>query len=246
MMSLYRLLAVPILMHLLAFNIAYSTIFIPTPIDQQLENVNAVIRAEYQGETSRRLVTGDVVTELTFKLKFQAGLSHREIINPNNFKVLVPGGTFDGIVYFVHGAPKFKLGEESILFITKGQFGFQLYNLGLGKYNIIQNKNEFTIRSEVFPGHPELGNISYKNFNTLIENKFGIGLSEIEINYTVQKNSSTAKLESSRYPSSLDGSINSNSELESENGEYSLIFIFLMMSFGTLGFIATKISRRKS
>ncbi len=225
-------------------SLSYATTFLPTPLEQQLESVNAVIRGEYLGSISKRSAAGEVVTELSFRLKSQVGLLPREILNPNNFKVLIPGGTLDGIVYFVHGIPKFNLNEEAILLLVKGSYGLHLYNLGMGKYSIVKEANHTLIRSDIFPAHSELGNISFQQFDTHLSKRFGQLLHEIQLNYSIAP-VSVAPVQLKRAPAS--GATASrdiaSTEIESDNFGHSWI---LMLFLAILGIISAHLTRRRN
>jgi len=157
---------------------SWATIFMPISLDRQLEESNGVLWGSYQGKSYKKLPSGQVVSELAFKVVYSSGIQKEEIINPNSFKVIVPGGIWEGMVYQVSGVPSFKLGEESVLLLSKSNFGFRLSNLSLGKYNIQSSENGVYLSSEVFPKHSELGSIRLSKFQESLWTRFGEGLDQ--------------------------------------------------------------------
>ncbi|MBI2521600.1 MAG: hypothetical protein HYV97_14385 [Bdellovibrio sp.] len=246
MMTFRKILHHGIVLGVLLFIISPSnaTTFLPTPLEQQLESVHAVIRGEYLGSISKRSPGGDVVTELSFKLKSQAGLLPREILNPNNFKVLVPGGTLDGIVYFVQGAPQFSMNEEAIIFLMKGPYGLHIYNLGLGKYSIVKEAGNMMIRSDIFPTHGELGNISFQQLDIQLNKRFGQSLKNVQLSYSGEP-TEVAPVQLKRAPASRgsDGRTVASTEPESDGIGHAWI---LMLFLGILGIISTHLTRRRN
>jgi len=183
---------------------AFATLFIPIPIEKQLEESNGVIRGSYLGKNYKKLSTGEVVTEATFKVDYSSGLKRSDLLNPNNFKVLVPGGVWEGIVYQVYGSPTFSLGEESVLLLTKNAEGFSVTNMSLGKYKIYKEDGELYLSSEVFPEHPVLGSVRFTKFQEALWSAYGEGLHQnfedkavIAIGSSDSKNNSTGRAPSS-------------------------------------------------
>ena len=149
------------------------------PLDIQVKNAGGVIRGKLVKTVSKKSLNGVVVTESSFQLLEAAGIPSEEIVNRNNFKILYPGGTWQGIVYKVSGTPNFKKNEEVVLFVNKGRYGYQLVNLGLSKYIVVQSPSGIFIRNSIFPQHPKLGKISLARLNKLLESKFGSPLAPI-------------------------------------------------------------------
>ena len=85
-----------------------GTTFVPVSLDTQVKNAYGVIHGKFMGKTSKKIRTGDVVTEASFEILAMSGIPFREIVNQNNFKVLYPGGTWNGIVHSISGTPRFK------------------------------------------------------------------------------------------------------------------------------------------
>ena len=206
-----------------------------------------VIRAEYIGSSYKKTSEGDVMTEASFKIKAMAGLNHHQIINKNNFKVLYPGGKWQGVVYQASGAPKFKKGKDIILLLSKGPNGFMPTNLALGKYEIHRESGREVVNSDVFPNNEKLSQIPYLKFNGLIEKHFGSELKEVNLDKFVYKgpnnkkyssNNKKSKSQLSRKPASLD-------EEKEESGTTSgMIGLVILLAF--LGFYSAYLSKGNS
>ena len=93
-------------------------------------------------------------------LSHQTGLQTNDLIYPGNFKIVVPGGTWNGMVQSVSGAPKFLVGEEVMLLLKESQYGFSVSSLSLGKYRPIKDGIDRHWQSVVLPEDKELGRIT--------------------------------------------------------------------------------------
>lgn len=158
---------------------AMATTYYPLPIHKQLDESKAVIKGEYQGATYKKTETGEIVTVASFKVEDSVGLKENEILNKQDFKVIFPGGKWNKMVYTIEGAPRFHIGESSILFLNKSRHGFVLTGLSLGKYEIVKKDGEYGISSSVFPNHPKLGFIPMSEFNSELGERFGKKLTSL-------------------------------------------------------------------
>lgn len=174
-----KLLLKHILTSLIFIPMAFGATFIPTPIEDQVDHSYGVIHGKFVSKTYKKLKTGEVVTEATIKINSSSGIKNSEIINKNNFKVLYPGGTWQGIVYKVQGAPNFSNDEEVVLLINKGKFGFAVSNLGMGKYKVVNKLGRKHLVSSIFPNHPKIGKISFEDFNDIVLNTKGASLQKV-------------------------------------------------------------------
>jgi len=238
-------------------SVALATIFVPIPFEDQVGVSSAVIHAKYITSLSRKLADGEVVTEHTFKLLGYAGLEPREVINPNNFKVLVPGGDFMGVTHVVHGTPQFKSGEESLLLLKKGGFGFAMYNLGMGKYKILRTSSAQKIKlfsedqdstleedgvyfvSEIFSDHPELGHIDKYKLNSTLTKRFGQKLMQVSKGHGFVSTPNN-EVNLVRRPASGEG----EHETFLSQSEYNINYFFLMSFLSLLGVIVARANRK--
>lgn len=155
-----------------------ATTFYPLPFTKQLVDSYGVIRAVYNGSVVKRLPSGRIMTEGSFRILQSSGLAPTDIINPDDFKVLYPGGVYQGLVYQSFGSPKFSKREEVVLILSKSQGAFHVHNLALGKYKVIKGRKETYLTSEVFPANPKIGKIKLQKFNRLVNQRFGTILND--------------------------------------------------------------------
>jgi hypothetical protein len=153
--------------------ISLATTFVPTPFEKQVMDSYGVIRGTFSGLNYKKLSSGEVVTQASFQVKESAGLKPNEVVNKNDFKIIYPGGKWQGVVYQVQGAPTFEPGEDVVLLLSKGEHGFSVKSLALGKYNVRRKNSKFFLTSSVFSKHPKLGKIKYKDFEEIVSHRFG-------------------------------------------------------------------------
>jgi len=164
-----------------------ATIFVPIPLEDQFKEADSVIHGIFKGSVSKKLPNEEIVTENTFKLLSKSGLDAGHIINEESFKVLTPGGVWQGLVYHIEGTPTFTKGEKVILLLQKGKYGFEVYGLGVGKYNIKVVDRRTIIYSSIFPNHKKLGNITVEDFNILLNKVYGEPLQRLKGKHYVYK-----------------------------------------------------------
>lgn len=213
-------------------NVAATT-FIPLPIEDQIDATDGVVLATNQGKAFKRLPTGDIVTEYTFKLELVSGLPEHEVISPNAFKILTPGGLWQGRYYQVHGVASFQQGEQSLLFLKKTPHGWVVNNLSMGKFDVSQDAEGTWFKNTVFPKHPKFGTISMNKLNDLLTQKFDTGLIPVEIDKYVHTGIKNKKSNgANRKIASIEEDEMSQGD---SNNSYGLVWMMLL--FGVLGFI---------
>ena len=163
-------------------NSLFGATFIPLPMEKQLEHSNSVIQGIYRSSTYKRLPNGDVVTLASFEIEKMSGMISSQIYSHQDFKVMMPGGEWDGLTYFVTGTPKFTPGERVVLLLADTDQGPVINNLALGKYSINLIDDKKILVSSVFPEHPLLGQVDYEQFDQLLTQRFGSGLVEYSVN----------------------------------------------------------------
>ena len=211
-----------------------ATTFIPLPVEDQIDATDSVVWATNESKAYKKLPSGEVVTEYSFKLLQTSGLSEHKIVSPNSFKILAPGGLWLGRYYQVHGVAEFKKGESALLFLKQTPHGWFVNNLSMGKYKIIEDTEGTWFKNTVFPDHPKLGLISLKQMNQMLEHKFDTPLVGIDIDKYVHKTMDSQHAESknsssSRKPASIEEA------LEPSESGYGIMW--MMFFFGILGFI---------
>ncbi len=153
-----------------------ATSFVLASIDDQISQSDGIIRGTFQGESYKKNPYGEVVTEAYFKVTEQIGIANNRLLNPHFFRVLIPGGRWQGIVYDIRGTPKFKKGEKVVLLLKHHSFGFSLTNLSMSKFRIENRDGVNYLISDVFPNRPNVGIIEWKNFENAVKRNFGSGL----------------------------------------------------------------------
>ncbi len=160
---------------LLSFS-ALATTFIENTVATRMEMANGVVRGTFLSSSYKKNPVGRVVTEATFRVAAVSGIKPNEIINRNTFRVSYPGGEWNGMTYKVSGAPSFSEGDEVVLMVKKGKFGFVLPDLAFSKFNIeVVDGNEILV-SSIFPDKQGIGKISLEEFDQLAQAKFGTPL----------------------------------------------------------------------
>lgn len=222
----------------LTFNLTCgATTFIPIPVEDQIDASDSVVWATNHGKAYKKLPNGEVVTEYNFKLQLASGLPKHKVTTPNSFKVLVPGGLWQGRFYQVHGVASFKKGERALLFLKQSPHGWFVNNLSMGKFNVIEDSQGTWFKNTVFPDHPKLGLISLKKMNEMLEHKFETPLVSIDIDKYVHKNI----LPKTRNKKNLSGrerqpaSVDQVQDMAETDNSLGIIWIMLLL--GTLGFI---------
>ena len=153
-------------------SVVKGTTFLEVPLEIQVRNAEGVVWGKFKSKSTKK-ISGTIVTEATFELLAVSGIEPSEIANKkDNFKIIYPGGNWQGITYKVLGAPDFEKGEEVLLFVGKERYGFGLVNLALSKYSVERRKEEIFFKNSVFPSHHSLGKISLGHLNTLLEERF--------------------------------------------------------------------------
>lgn len=226
---------------------AMATTFIETPVEDRLELSSGAIRGKFLGSSFKKNPMGKVVTEATFQVIAVSGIEPNEIINRNTFRVSYPGGEWNGMTYKVSGTPSFKQGQDVVLMVRKGKFGFILPDLALSKFDIKVRDGKETLVSEVFPNKQGVGKISLDDFNKMVKNKFGTPLVSFNTDkhIYVDENHKRVAVHAqifndyegreprSRRPASLN----------TEEADDSIPIIWFVLALGLLGFISNFLLR---
>lgn len=214
----------------------WATVFIETPIEDRLQQSTGVIKGTFLGKVYKKLPSGRVVTEATFKVSDFAGIEQNEIINHHNFKVMYPGGVWHGRVYKVHGTPSFKQGEEVVLIVKKGEFGYILPNMVFSKFNIEKEEKKIIVRTSVFPDKKGVGFLELNEFNLLVEENFGEPLHQLVVDKYVNKGKRLRK-KGSRKPASK--------EKTNEENEEKIPVMWFVLGLGLMGFLSNHFFKGK-
>ena len=217
---------------------AQAATFIPISYDEQIRKADAIVHAKFKGKAYKKIGEGDIVTVNSFILEGSSGISHSALINKNDFKIISPGGVWDNRTYKYSGSPEFRQGEEVVLFLKKTPSGYQVNNLSLGKYSIVEEGQEKYIKNSVFPEHPRMKPIKLK---ALQEKLSYLGKEEIKLldqrkSYVVDNNDKNGNGTggSKRSPASF---ANDEKNREGEkDSTFSLYALFALLALGGLLF----------
>lgn len=219
---------------------ALSTIYIPTPLGDQVEDSYGVIRGVYEGKAYKKNNNGEIITEASISLRQTSGLKPGDIINKNNFKVTFPGGIWQGINHKYSGAPEFQKNEDVVLLIQKGPNGFHLLNFGLGKYSVVKDGNKLKLLSDIFPKNRKISGIPLKEFQEMVKSKFGKPLNAFRGDKFVYIPNDKKVKSRNRMPASLIG----EEEPEETNSKNKTMF-WLMIILSVLGSLSYRLFNRR-
>ena len=151
----------------------WPTTYIPISVEQQLKESTGVVHGKFVDSSYKKLPDGMVVTQANFEVINISGI---HLKNSQKISVIYPGGIWNDVVHYVHGGPKFKVGEEVVLIVSKRSSNVWLHNLAMGKYNIKIEDGIKMLKNEVIPeGHP-YRKITFDNFKNLVGDISGIPL----------------------------------------------------------------------
>lgn len=214
----------------------YGTTFVETSLKDRLRIASGVVKGEYLGESYKKLPSGQIVTEATFRILESSGIKSSEIVNHNNFKVLLPGGVWQGRVFKVSGVPKFKTSEITTLVLKKSEFGYVLPNLAMSKYDLKIVDNEKFLVSEIFSHKEGVGRIKLEKFNQIVYQTFGSALKGVEFDKYVSKGPDEELSSRGRGPASKN---------KKEKEDDSIPVIWFVIGLGFLGFVPTLLLKGK-
>lgn len=218
-------------------SVSRAATFIPISYDEQIRKADAIIHAKFKGKSYKKIGEGDVVTVNSFVLEGSSGISHSDLINKNSFKIISPGGVWDNRTYKFSGSPEFRVGEEVVLFLKKTPSGYQVNNLSLGKYSIVEEGQEKYIKNSVFPEHPRMKPIKLKN---LQEKLSQLGKEEIKLldqrkSYVVEDNDNDGNGGGNKRSPASFAKTQQNKEGEKDS-PFGLYALFALLAIGGLLF----------
>lgn len=228
---------------------AASTTLIPTPVSEQLKASDGVVYATYQSEVYKK-IKDQVITEAIFSVKKSVGVPTHKIVNRNNFKVIFPGGIWNGRQYQTFGAPKFTKGEEVVLILKESGYGTTVKGLTLGKYKIMKDSTGVYLSSTAFPDHFKLGKIKISKFDDELFSRFGERLgvlsSDEQIDKKIFVRSRRATKSSGRTIASVDSDDMEDGSTEGSSSSGLMWPVLLFSLFGAFSMIySRKVSRKK-
>jgi hypothetical protein len=232
-----NLLKVLILLTFLTLR-SHATTFIPTAISERINYSDGLIAGTYLGSSVKKLPNGQVTTELSFSVEQIAGISPSSIVNRNNFKILVPGGSWNGNVHKVSGTPTFERGEKVVLMVSQGPFGFIMPDLSLSKFNYKMIDGEKYLVSPIFSNKEGVGKISFEEIQTISRDHFGSSLASISFDKFIDRPGQVAPVKKGRRLNPRAPASQSSDETEG-----SLPFFWAILALGGLGFFSSYLYR---
>ncbi|MGB0453542.1 MAG: hypothetical protein ACPGJV_07485 [Bacteriovoracaceae bacterium] len=209
----------------------FAVSFIPISFDEQVEQSDSIVHAVVKGNSYKKASNDEVVTMTSLKILSYTGISNSRMVNPNSFKVVSPGGVWNGIVHKIDASPKFKEGEEVVLFLKETGRGFVVLNLALGKYKVEKYDGEKILKSEIFPKHPLMKPLPLSKLKELVSViKRGETFKGFNQKQAVVKRNFEESGEG-RGPASLGNSSKNQSAFDNENGLtlVTLVILFLLI-----------------
>ena len=237
----------PLWIFLVVFSVMLTslmgTVYVPVSAYRQMKESEAVVQGIYNSKTYKKLSNGKVVTELSFKIVKAVGIPRKDIINKNEFKIIMSGGYWGGLKYHIPGSPVFTKGEEIIALLNRVDRAYWLHNLALGSYRIKRVAGEKRVISYVFPNNKKIGSLGYDEFLREIVKAYSVELAHLPLETEIligsknpyNKMGSVVKARG-RKIASLDENVKEESE------ENTIIWPILLLGF--LGAIFRWLSRR--
>ena len=136
-----------------------------------VEQADSAVEVVLKDKKTFMTKTGIIQTEYTFTILENYNLSY-SVLDGEDLKITMIGGTFEGVTSYIDGAPEFKLQEKSFLLLKKIESKLYLSNFSLGKFNIQLKDGEVFYSSSVFPNDEALGKIKKEYMIELIRKKF--------------------------------------------------------------------------
>ncbi len=162
---------------LAVYNQTFATIFSPLPFDRQVEEATSGTEARLSSSRVFKNADGAIMTEYSFDVLEAYNLSNDDLEN-KQLKLVMPGGTYDGVTSMIDGAPQFKVGEKAFLLLKKIESKIYLSNFTLGKFKIQNYQGKTYYVSEVFPMDPNIGRISKEKMLDLMKTKWKVSFEE--------------------------------------------------------------------
>jgi hypothetical protein len=152
-------------------NAAFATMFFPMSFDKQIDEATSAAEVKLLSSRVFKNSAGAIMTEYSFEILESYNLFQNDL-DQSLLKLVMPGGTFDGVTSMVDGAPVFLNGEKTFLLLKKIESRLYLSNFTLGKYKIQSYEGKDFYVSEVFPMDQNIGRISKEKMIGLIKDKW--------------------------------------------------------------------------
>lgn len=116
---------------------AHATIARAVQFDEKVENAASIVIGKCIAQTSKWDAAREwILTYSTFRIeKTLKGAPAQEIT------IVTPGGTVDGIAQEVIGVPRFREGEENVVFVRNSKAGPTVLFLEQGNYKVVEDES---------------------------------------------------------------------------------------------------------
>lgn len=155
----------------------YATTFRPMPLEQLVEESNMAASVELKSKRVFSNEMGLIFTEFSFNVNESYNLNSSDLDN-GDLKLVMAGGSLNGVTSYIDGAPTFSVGEKSFLLLKKIESRIYLSNFTMGKYKIENVDGNTFYVSSVFPQDSELGRVRKDKMIELVKLKFKITSNE--------------------------------------------------------------------
>ena len=215
---------------------SFATSFVPVSIKNQLKESDGLVHGEVFEIVSIKK-DEQIITRVTILADKWIGLEVEE----NFTEIYYPGGEFENQVSTIGGSPSFQIGETVVLFTKKHKGLNWVHNLGLGKYSVKRIGTRQVIVNQVFPSHPQIGQMNMKKFIGLSEwvkrEKFTHRFKDkYELNLEKRVRVKVSKTKSGREIASIKGRSPQN-RAENKESSNRLPAYWLVLILGALGLI---------
>lgn len=156
-------------------------------VESQLSSSTSIILGTFSSKVYKRLHGKDVVTEYSFKIKKSIGLNNDEVLNKNNFKVLLSGGVWLGNRTRNFKELDLKKDKDYLVFLKKRRDGFFFNNPFAGVFSVKESKRGVSFKS--LAGHKNRLSFSYnEGFKSKAEELYKEGFVDFNVKkYFIKK-----------------------------------------------------------
>jgi hypothetical protein len=155
-----------ILFVFLQSTLAFGSTFVPVSIKKQIKEADGLVYGKVINSSAVAIEHGEIATKVFLRLDKWIDVEPSN----NHLEVYYPGGVLGDRATRVEGTPTFKLGEDVVLFIGKDQKGRSwVRNLGVGKYSEKSIGKKKILVNQMYPFHPQMGQMPSSYFFQLAE-----------------------------------------------------------------------------
>lgn len=136
----------------------WAATFIPLSLEQMVTEATGGAEVILASKRAFQTPHGLIQTEHVFEVLESSNLEKNDL-EGNYLKLVMMGGTLNGLTSYIDGGPEFKIGEKSFILLKRVQGQMYLSNFTMGKFDIEEIEGEVFYKSVVFPKSEELGKV---------------------------------------------------------------------------------------